>query len=121
LTTEVALLLGGFGLAFLAYGRWFHDRNIDDRSGILSTAPSGRLRRLTRGGEGPVRAVSLAWEIYGTGLFLLSAAVVVTGASVPTLAAGTILWWMGGIVPLGIVDAITSAQGWFRRRRSPDS
>jgi hypothetical protein len=117
MTVGFAILLVIIGLGMLLYGRLHHDRYMDDRAGIVTTAPPRWVRLLTRNGDGPLRAVSVAWEVFGAGLFLLATAVVITGTRAPIFVWSMSAWLLAGIIAIGTVDAISFAQGWLRRRR----
>jgi hypothetical protein len=75
---------------------------------------------MTRHGDGPVRAVSVAWEVYGAGLTVLGFASAAAGPNAMLLVQAQAAWLLGGIPVIGIADAYASVRGWVRRRRHPD-
>jgi hypothetical protein len=114
MTPESLALLGLVGLFFAYAGHFQHDRGYSGPSGWIVDVPDS-LRPLLRHGPGPVRAVSVAFEVYGVGLLLLAILDLVAGGGrTPTFALTA--WFVGGILTIGIVDTASEVQGWRERR-----
>jgi hypothetical protein len=117
MTPEFTLLTALFGLGMFLFGYFAHDRYLGNRAGIVSTNPPTWIRQLTRSGIGPLRSVSLAFELYGIGLVCLAGLVLVSGVKSGILIATLSAWFLVGIPAIGIVDAVTSLQSRLRRDR----
>ena len=114
MTPESSALLGVVGLFFAYAGHLQHDRGHSCASGWIVDVPDS-LRPLLRQGPGPVRAVSVAFEVYGVGMLLLAMLDLVSGGgATPTFALAA--WFIGGILTIGIVDTAAEVQGWRQRR-----
>jgi hypothetical protein len=118
--TEFAILLGVMGLPLIWFGWFHHDRGWSGDDGVLMARPPGWLRALTRHGDGPVRAVSVALEVYGAGLTVLGFASAAAGPNARFLVQAQAAWLLVGIPVIGIADAYPSVRGWVRRNRHPD-
>lgn len=116
MTTEFALLLAIVGLGLIGLGRFQHDRGFDDDAGVLIARPPSWLTALARHGPGPLRAVSVGFEVWGVGTTLLGLLVVVAGSRATLLTQWLALWFLGGVLVIEAADFVVSTRRWLRRR-----